>query len=98
MQIESLSLALQKYKLDNGYYPTTEQGLDALVEIPSFGKIPKKFPEKGYLSKIPKDPWDNDYVFISPGENGDFDIISYGADGEEGGENENEDIRSWELD
>ena len=97
MQIESISAALKEYKLDNGDYPTTEQGLEALVEKPSIGKIPKKYPEKGYLSKIPKDPWDNDYVYISPGEHGDFDLISYGSDGEEGGEGKDADIQSWEI-
>lgn len=97
MQIESLATALKKYKLDQGDYPSTEQGLQALVEKPSIGKIPKKYPEKGYISKVPKDPWDSDYIYISPGEHGDFDIICLGADGEEGGEGKNEDIRSWEL-
>ncbi len=97
LQIESISTALKEYKLDNGDYPTTEQGLEALVEKPSIGKIPKKYPEKGYLSKIPKDPWENDYIYISPGEHGDFDLISYGADGEEGGEGKNVDVQSWEI-
>lgn len=97
LQIESISAALKEYKLDNGDYPTTEQGLEALAEKPSIGKIPKKYPEKGYLPKIPKDPWDNDYVYISPGEHGDFDLISYGADGEEGGEDKNADVQSWEI-
>lgn len=97
MQIESISAALKEYKLDSGEYPTTEQGLQALVEKPSIGKIPKKYPEKGYLPKIPKDPWGNDYVYISPGEQGDFDLISYGADGEEGGEGKNADVQSWEI-
>jgi len=97
MQIESISAALKEYKLDSGDYPTTEQGLEALVEKPSIGKIPKKYPDKGYLPKIPKDPWGNDYVYISPGEHGDFDLISYGADGEEGGEGKNADVQSWEI-
>jgi len=97
MQIESISVALKEYKLDNGDYPTTEQGLEALVEKPSIGKIPKKYPEKGYFPKIPKDPWGNDYVYISPGEHGDFDLISYGADGEEGGEGKDADVQSWEI-
>jgi general secretion pathway protein G len=97
MQIESISAALKEYKLDSGDYPTTEQGLEALVEKPSIGKIPRKYPEKGYLAKIPKDPWGNDYVYISPGEHGDFDLISYGADGEEGGEGKNGDVQSWEI-
>jgi general secretion pathway protein G len=97
MQIESISTALKEYKLDSGDYPTTEQGLEALVEKPSIGKIPRKYPEKGYLQKIPKDPWGNDYVYISPGEHGDFDLISYGADGEEGGEGRDADVQSWEI-
>ena len=97
MQIESISAALKEYKLDSGDYPTTEQGLEALVEKPSIGKIPRKYPEKGYLAKIPKDPWGNDYVYISPGEHGDFDLISYGADGEEGGEGKDGDVQSWEI-
>ena len=97
LQIESISAALKEYKLDNGDYPTTEQGLQALVEKPAIGKIPKKYPEKGYLPKIPKDPWENEYIYISPGEHGDFDLISYGADGEEGGEGKNVDVQSWEI-
>ena len=97
MQIESISAALKEYKLDCGDYPTTEQGLEALVEKPSIGTIPKKYPEKGYLPKVPKDPWGNDYVYISPGEHGDFDLISYGADGEQGGEGKNADVQSWEI-
>jgi general secretion pathway protein G len=83
--------------LDSGDYPTTEQGLQALAEKPSIGKIPKKYPEKGYLPKIPKDPWENDYIYISPGEHDDFDLISYGADGEEGGEGKDVDVQSWEI-
>ncbi len=97
LQIESISMALKEYKLDNGDYPTTEQGMQALVEKPAIGKIPKKYPEKGYLSKIPKDPWENDYIYISPGEHDDFDLISYGADGEEGGEGKDVDVQSWEI-
>ena len=97
LQIESLATALKKYRLDNGDYPTTEQGLQALVEKPSIGKVPNRYPEKGYIAKLPKDPWGNDYVYISPGEHGDFDIISYGGDGDEGGDGKNEDIRSWEI-
>ena len=96
-QIQNFGLALDRYSLDNGFYPTTEQGLQALAEKPSIGKIPKRYPEKGYLPKIPKDPWENDYIYISPGEHGDFDLISYGADGEEGGEDKNADVQSWEI-
>jgi len=97
MQMESLSTALKQYKIDNGVYPSTEQGLEALARKPSIGKIPKNYPEGGYLQKVPSDPWDNAYIYISPGEHGDFDIISRGADGEEGGEKADADIKSWEL-
>jgi general secretion pathway protein G len=97
LQIESFSSALKRYKLDTGDYPSTDQGLQALVEKPSVGKIPSRYPEKGYLPKVPKDPWGNDYVYICPGEHGDFDIISYSADGKEGGEGKDADVRSWEI-
>ncbi|MBW1982379.1 MAG: type II secretion system major pseudopilin GspG [Deltaproteobacteria bacterium] len=97
LQMESLAVALKKFKLDNGFYPSTEQGLQALVEKPSIGKMPQHYPEKGYIPKVPKDPWGNEYVYLSPGEHGDFDIISYGADGEEGGEGKDADVRSWEI-
>ncbi|UCG14928.1 MAG: type II secretion system major pseudopilin GspG [Deltaproteobacteria bacterium] len=97
MQIESISTALKRYKLDHGYYPSTEQGLQALVEKPSFGKIPERYPDKGYIPKIPKDPWGYEYVYLSPGDHGDFDLISYGADGEEGGEGKDQDVQSWEI-
>jgi len=100
MDISTLETALKMYKLDNGEYPTTEQGLAALIEKPETGLIPKKWREGGYLEKhkVPKDPWGNEYVYISPGVNGDFDIISYGKDGVAGGEGEdNQDINSWEI-
>lgn len=97
MQIESLSTALKQYKIDNGVYPSTEQGLEALARKPAIGKIPKNYPEGGYIQKVPFDPWDKAYIYTSPGEHGDFDIISRGADGEEGGEKADADIKSWEL-
>ena len=99
VQIESIETALKLYKLDNGYYPTTEQGLQALVESPTVGELPRAWREGGYLEKgrIPKDPWDNEYVYLSPGIHGDLDLLSYGADGEPGGEGKDEDINNWEL-
>jgi general secretion pathway protein G len=100
MDIATLETALKMYKLDNGVYPTTEQGLVALVEKPDTGTIPKKWREGGYLEKrkVMKDPWGNDYVYISPGEHGDFDIISNGKDGVPGGEGEDDqDINNWEI-
>ena len=100
MDIAALETALKLYKLDSGIYPGTEQGLQALVQRPESGIIPKKWRQGGYLEKgkVPKDPWSNDYVYLSPGLKGDFDIISYGADGVPGGENENKDINNWDVD
>jgi len=100
MQIESLETALKLYKLDNGNYPTTEQGLQALVEPPAVGPPAKNWRQGGYLEKgkVPKDPWGNDFVYVSPGAHGDYDLSSLGADGEPGGEGKNRDINSWELD
>ncbi len=99
MQIESLETALKLYKLDNGFYPTTEQGLQALVEKPESAPVPKNWRKGGYIEKgkIPKDPWGNDFVYLSPGAHGDYDIICYGADGVPGGEDNNKDINSWEV-
>lgn len=100
MQIESIETALKLYKLDSGDYPTTEQGLQALVEPPAVGSLAKNWRQGGYLEKgkLPKDPWDQDFIYISPGTHGDFDLSSLGADGEPGGEGKNKDINSWELD
>ena len=97
LQIKSIEEALALYKLDNGTFPATNQGLEALVEKPEKGRIPNKYREGGYLDKIPQDPWGNDYVYLSPGLNGDYDLISYGADGESGGEGNDADIKSWEI-
>ena len=99
VQIESIETALNLYKLDNGSYPTTEQGLQALVEAPTVGTLPRAWRNGGYLEKgrVPKDPWGNDYLYLSPGVHGDFDLFSYGADGEPGGEDKNADINSWDV-
>ena len=98
IQLESLETALKLYKLDNGNYPTTEQGLQALVEAPAVGALAKNWRQGGYLEKgkVPKDPWDNDFDYISPGAHGDYDLSSRGADGEPGGEGKNKDINSWD--
>ena len=100
LDIQTLENALKLFKLDNAFYPSTDQGLRALIEKPAIGRVPKKWREGGYIEKgmVPKDPWDNDYLYLSPGiHNRDFDIWSYGADGEEGGEEEDIDISNWEL-
>jgi general secretion pathway protein G len=99
IQIKNFETALKLFKLDNAFYPSTEQGLSALIEKPATGQVPEKYREGGYLEqkKIPSDPWGNPYVYISPGVYGDFDLISYGADGKEGGEGKNADIKSWDI-
>jgi len=99
MTIESLETSLRLYKLDSGSYPSTEQGLQALIEKPDTGSVPKNWREGGYLEKgrVPNDPWDNEFVYLSPGVNGEYDIISYGSDGVPGGEGKDKDINSWEL-
>ena len=99
IQIESLETAIMLYKLDSGRYPDTEQGLEALVQIPETGIIPTKWRQGGYLEKgrLPQDPWGNSFVYLSPGAHGGYDIISYGVDGVPGGEGEDRDINSWEL-
>lgn len=99
MDIASLETALKMYKLDNGVYPSTEQGLQALIEAPTIGQLPRKWRKGGYLEKgrVPMDPWENDFLYLSPGLHGDFDLIAYGNDGEPGGEGDNLDINNWEL-
>ena len=96
--IKGIEQALGLFKLDNGFYPTTEQGLAALVSKPAIGRIPAKYPDGGYLKKVPTDPWGTPYVYLAPGSHGDFDLISLGADAEAGGEGTNADIESWKLD
>ena len=100
MQIESLEAALKLFKLDNGFYPDTEQGLKALVEKPATGRIPTQWREGGYLEKgrVPKDPWGYDFIYISPGvQSRDFDLMSLGADHEVGGTGPDADITNWDA-
>jgi len=100
VQMRILEDALKRYKLDNGRFPTTEQGLEALVQKPTIGVVPRNWPTGGYLDKpeIPVDPWGNKYVYISPGQHGpDYDLKSYGADGIEGGEEYDQDVESWRV-
>ena len=99
VQMESVETALRLYKLDNGIYPSTEQGLQALIEAPAVGELPRAWRKGGYLEKgkVPKDPWGHEYVYLSPGLHDDFDLVSYGADGQPGGEDQNKDVNSWEI-
>lgn len=96
VQIREIEQALDLFKLDNGFYPTTEQGLQALIEKPSISPEPRRFREDGYMKKIPQDPWGGDYIYRSPGDHDEYDLFSPGPDGEEGGEGKNADITSWE--
>ena len=99
VQIRNLETALKLYKLDTGNFPSTEQGLSALITKPTVGKIPTNYKAEGYLENknVPKDPWGADYIYLSPGEHGDYDLYSFGADGARGGEGKNADIESWNL-
>jgi general secretion pathway protein G len=83
-QINEIEKALDIYRLHNGFYPSTEQGLEALVTKPTTNPQPRRYTEGGYLKKIPVDPWGNPFIYRNPGEKGTIDIISTGADGEEG--------------
>jgi len=94
--IRSIENALQMYRMDNYVYPTTDQGLEALVSEPSGSPNPPNW--RGYLDRLPRDPWGNDYRYVQPGEHGDFDVYSLGADGREGGEGANAVIGNWDLD
>jgi len=93
--ILSLESALDLYKLDNYTYPTTDQGLEALISVPSSDPVPTNWQKGGYIKKLQKDPWQRDYLYLSPGEHGEVDIYSLGADGVEGGEDSNADIGNW---
>lgn len=99
VQIRNIETALKLYKLDNGVYPATEQGLSALITKPTTGIIPKNYKAEGYLDSktVPKDPWSSDYIYLSPGEHGDYDLYCLGGDGVKGGEGKNADIESWNL-
>jgi general secretion pathway protein G len=98
-QIRSFETAVKLFKLDNGFYPETGQGLDALIAQPTTGREAKNWREGGYLENrsIPKDPWGDDYIYLSPGANGDFEIITLGADGREGGDGYDADIHNWDI-
>jgi len=94
--IGALESALELYKLDNFTYPTTDQGLEALVSKPSSDPAPANWQKGGYIKKLRKDPWQRDYLYLSPGEHGELDIYSLGADGVEGGSDANADIGNWD--
>ncbi|MDR3231472.1 MAG: type II secretion system major pseudopilin GspG [Synergistaceae bacterium] len=97
VQIEGFVTELDMYRLHNGVYPTTQQGLDALVKKPTIAPIPRRYPSEPYMRNIPNDPWGNSYIYRCPGERGAFDIVAVGPDGEEGGEGRNADINNHDA-
>ena len=96
VQIKEVEQALDLYHLDNGFYPTQDQGLDALVSRPNLPPEPQNYRTGGYLKKVPKDPWGREFIYRMPGDHGEYDLLSYGPDGQEGGEEKNKDITNWE--
>lgn len=92
--INALESSLKMYKLDNYQYPTTEQGIEALVTETGIEPLPRRFPEEGYITRLPKDPWGNEYQLLNPGEYGKIDVFTMGPDGEAGTE---DDIGNWNL-
>ena len=95
--IASLMQAIKLYRLDNQRYPTTEQGLQALLAKPVTAPIPLNWKPGGYIERLPKDPWGSPYQYLNPGVRGEIDVFSYGADGAPGGEGNDADIGSWNL-
>lgn len=95
--IQAITNALKFYRLDNGSYPSAEQGLMALVKKPETGNVPRNWKPGGYLERLPKDPWGNDYQYLNPGIHSEIDVVSFGADGQPGGDSFNADIGSWNL-
>ena len=92
--IRSIEMALNLYRLDNFRYPSTDQGLEALVSNPGEAVAPNW---KAYLQRLPSDPWNQPYQYVYPGQRSEFDLFTYGADGAQGGENINADIGNWDL-
>ncbi|ALP61582.1 type II secretion system protein GspG [Paraburkholderia caribensis] len=94
--ISTMMQAIKLYRLDNGQYPTQEQGLRALIDLPTSAPAPSNWKDGGYLTGLPNDPWGNPYQYLNPGVHGEIDIFSYGADGKPGGEGNDADIGSWQ--
>lgn len=94
-QLSNIANALDLYRLDNSHYPSTQQGLEALVRRPSGSPEPRNWNADGYLKSVPEDPWGNEYQYVSPGTEGPYDLYSFGSDGQEGGEGDAADISVW---
>jgi general secretion pathway protein G len=95
--IRAIQSAINLYRLDSGVYPSTDQGLMALVQRPESGNIPRNWKQGGYLDRMPKDPWGNDYQYLYPGVHSEVDIFSFGSDGQAGGEGYAADVGTWNL-
>ena len=93
--IAAIASAVNLYRLDNFRYPTTEQGLEALVDRPNSDPVPPNYASNGYMDRLPSDPWGQPYQYLQPGVHGDFDVFTYGADGAPGGSGADADIGSW---
>lgn len=95
---KSIQTALNLYRIDNYVYPSSEQGLEALVSKPTASPIPRNWRSTGYIDQVPMDPWGNPYLYMSPGETREYDIYTLGADGVSGGEGQNADLSVWDQD
>ncbi|MFC4724574.1 type II secretion system major pseudopilin GspG [Glycocaulis abyssi] len=93
--IGRIEQAIEMFRLDMGRYPTTDEGLEVLVTAPADPRLAARFPEGGYINRLPEDPWGGQYQYMSPGEHGRFDVWSLGADARPGGEGNNADIGNW---
>jgi general secretion pathway protein G len=95
--VAAIAQALKLYRLDNQRYPTTEQGLAALVSRPAVAPLPPNWKPNGYLERLPKDPWGHPYQYLNPGLRGEIDVFSFGADGQPGGTGIDAEVGSWDL-
>jgi general secretion pathway protein G len=93
---KAIQTALKLYRIDNYMYPTSEQGLEAMVTRPTMAPVPRNWRNSGYLDSLPVDPWGRPYLYLSPGESHEYDIYTLGADGVTGGEGQNADISVWD--
>ena len=94
--VAAIVQALKLYRLDNGFYPATDQGLAALVQKPASAPVPNNWKQGGYLERLPKDPWGSDYQYLYPGVKGEIDVFSLGADRTRGGDGSGADIGNWD--
>ena len=94
--VNAIVQALKLYRLDNGFYPATDQGLVALVQRPTSAPVPANWKQGGYLERLPKDPWGGDYQYLNPGARSEIDVFSFGADRQRGGDGSGADVGNWD--